>query len=382
MIHRIGLAFLLLCLLPILTSCWDLNEPNRMLYVYGMGIDYKNDKYEIYVQLIDFANIARSEQPNPEAVQTEIGRGTGESIDQAIFNLYETTDIKMFWGHLTYIVFSEESLKKEKANTVIDKLLRYYETRYQIWVYTTKESVQEILLLNPIFNKSMSIYRLADPYNSFDQNSLVEPMDLRKLIIGLDEPGHEVVVPNVKIEENWKTEDEGDKAPKIGSVSILSPNGIRGSFEKDEIRGLRWISDETKRGDISVETDSGLLTILLNKPKIDIKPIVKGKDITFNIKVKANATVSSLESSVSDQEVIDRAKKKIESEIKSTFATALEKDVDIYRLSEVLYRDHVKVWKDIQKDGKIPLSKDSINTITVEIEKVISSRKENVKTIR
>lgn len=382
MIRKIGMTISLLCLLPVLTSCWDLNEPNRMMYVYGMGIDYKDDKYEVYVQLIDFANIARSEQPNPEAIQTEIGHATGDSIDQAIFNLYETTDIKLFWGHLTYIVFSEESLKKDKANTVIDKILRYYETRYQIWVYTTKESVKEILLLNPIFNKSMSIFKLADPYNSFNQNSLVEPMDLRKLIIGLDEPGHEVVVPNVKVEGNWETEDKVDKSPKIGSVSILSPNGISGYFEKDEIRGLRWMSNETVRGDITVETENGLLTILLNKPKVDIKPIVKGKDITFDIKVKVNATVSSVESSVSDQEVIDQAKKKIESEIRSTFATALEKDVDIYRLSEVLYRNQVKVWKDIQKDGKIPLGIDSIHMITVKIEKVTSSRKENVKTIR
>jgi len=382
MTHKVKLIGLLICLFPFLTSCWDVNEPNRMLYIYGLGIDYVDGKYNVYAQIIDFGNIAKSEQPNPQAVQTEIGHATGDSLDEAVFNLYRSTDIKIYWGHLTFIVYSENVLKENKANAVTDIFIRYHETRYKTWIYTTQESVKDVLLLTPIFNRSMSIFRLADPKNSFEQESSVEPIDLRKLLIRLNEPSHEVVIPNVKIVETWETEEKVDKATEMGSISVLSPQGLQGFFEEEEARGLRWMTKETERGEIIVKEDDGTLTIILSNPKLDIKPIVKGTDIKFDIDIKLTASVSSLESSISDKEVMDQAKKTVEKEVKDTFAAALEQNIDIYRLSEVLYRGDVRSWKAVQKDGKIPLSMNSIRKMKEEIDKVTSSRKANVETVR
>lgn len=65
----------------------------------------------------------------------------------------------------------------------------------------------------------------------------------------------------------------------------------------------------------------------------------------------------------------------------ATFQEGLNMDADVYRLSEYLYRDNVKVWKNIQKDGKIPLTKDSISKIDIHINKVSPGRKSFEETI-
>ncbi|HEX5564338.1 MAG TPA: Ger(x)C family spore germination protein, partial [Sporosarcina sp.] len=77
--RMIGFILLLLAALS-LSGCWDNNEPERMLYVNGIGIDYKNGQYELYAQIINFSNTAKSEQPtNIETTQAEVGHASGKS---------------------------------------------------------------------------------------------------------------------------------------------------------------------------------------------------------------------------------------------------------------------------------------------------------------
>ena len=53
----------ILLLTIVLSSCWDENQPERMLYINGIGIDYKDGKYELYAQFANFANLGKTEQP-------------------------------------------------------------------------------------------------------------------------------------------------------------------------------------------------------------------------------------------------------------------------------------------------------------------------------
>ena len=73
--------------------------------------------------------------------------------------------------------------------------------------------------------------------------------------------------------------------------------------------------------------------------------------------------------------------KKVKEEIKTTYEAGLKLDVDIYRLSEHLYRNNVKVWKILENNGKIPLTEESIRIINVEIDKIKSGRKTFSETI-
>ncbi|WP_323646722.1 hypothetical protein [Lysinibacillus xylanilyticus] len=101
----------------LLSGCWDVTEPQRMYYVDGLGIDYKEGQYEIYLQLINFTNVATSESsnPNPQAAQAEVGQAKGNTLEEALFKLFRSIDQKVFWGHMTYIIFSKEAMQDKNA---------------------------------------------------------------------------------------------------------------------------------------------------------------------------------------------------------------------------------------------------------------------------
>lgn len=370
---------ILIILVTLLSGCWDVNEPQRMYYIHGVGVDYKDNQFVAYFQIIDFANVAKSEQPNTAVVQAEVGVAKGDTLEEAFFDLYHSIDERVYWGHLMYVIFSEEVLKNEDFNVAIDIFSRYRETRYQTWVYFTDDSVKEVLLATPIINKSLTLSKLADPKNSYSQESFVEPINLRKLIIQLNEPSHEVAVPLMVLKENWETEQtEEEKITTLSGVGVITPKEFKGFIRGDKVRGLQWMSEKTKRGEVVVKLDSKedkLLTVILEKVKVKVKPVIENDEVKFDISIKMLATVSGLKGTAKTEEIRKEVQKEVKKQIVDTYKEALKNDADIYRLSEHVYRRNFKVWKELQKEGKVELTEESIRDIKVDIKDVLTGRK-------
>ncbi|WP_252502132.1 Ger(x)C family spore germination protein [Sporosarcina sp. Marseille-Q4943] len=378
----LGFLLLLLATLP-LSGCWDNNEPERMLYINGVGIDYKNGQYELYAQIINFANTAKSEQPtNNETTQAEVGHASGKSLDEAVSKLYHTVDQKVFWGHLSYLVFSEEAMKEVKLSPVIDLFIRYRETRYQIWVYATKDPVEEVLLLRPVINKAITLSKLGDPRNSYEQESFIKSTNIRELLIQLNEPSHEAKIPLITIKDNWESINETIKAPYLAGAGIVTPNGFKGFIQDVEARGMRWMTNDTVRSQMTVQTESGNdISLVIENVKVKIKPVIVHGTAKFDIDVYGDAIVDIITDSATPKELEKLVKKEMEKQILTTYEEALKIDADIYRLSEQLYRQNVKEWKRLHKDGKVELTKDSIRNLNITIEKLSSPRKTFEQTI-
>lgn len=383
--RRNKLIVLCFVLVAMLSGCWGTNEPERMLYIHGFGIDYEDDEYKIYTQIINFKNVAKSEQPSTDPNQSEVGYASGKTIDEAIFKLYNSADEKIFWGHLTYIILSEEALKNGAMNSVIDTLIRYRETRYQVWLYSTDDPVQDVLLTIPIINTAITLSKLGDPMNSYEQQSLVEPVDIRRMIIGLNEPSHEMVIPYFSITENWETTIGKDKIAQLSGAGLLTPKAFKGFIKGEKIYGLKWMNEKTKRAEVTFSLDADkeeVMSAILQKIKVKVKPVVKGDSVKFDIEVEMQGEVSAIPVKIKKDEIRKKAEQEIKRQIEETYKEALKKDVDIYRLSEFLYRKDVKAWKRLQQNGKVELAEDSIRTLNVKITELESGRKSFVETIR
>lgn len=376
---------LCLVLVALLSGCWGDNEPERMLYIHGFGIDYEDDEYKIYSQIINFKNVAKSDQPSADPNQSEVGYASGKTIDEAIFKLYNSADKKIFWGHLTYIILSEKALKNGAMNSVIDTLIRYRETRYQVWLYSTDDPVEDVLLTIPIINTAITLSKLGDPMNSYEQESLVEPVDIRRMIIGLNEPGHEMVIPYFSITENWETATGKDKIAQLSGVGLITPKAFKGFIKGENINGLKWMNEKTKRAEVTFslnDDEEDVMSVILQKIKVKVKPVVEGDSVKFDIDVEMQGEVSAIPIKIKKDDIRKKAEQEIKKQIEETYKEALALDVDIYRLSEYLYRKDVKAWKRIQQNGKVELAEDSIRTLNVKITELASGRKTFVETIR
>ncbi len=167
-------VFVIFCIILsiILSGCLGSNEPERMVYALGMGLDYQDGKYVTYLQIMNLGELARTETGSgsaPEQAHADIGRAAGESINDAIFNLYHSTDRRIFWGHLSYVVLTEAALEANGLKNTIDFLDRYRETRYRVWIYTTREPLSRILKTAPLLNSSVALSKLSDPNRTLDK---------------------------------------------------------------------------------------------------------------------------------------------------------------------------------------------------------------------
>lgn len=374
---RISLLILIILNL-ILTGCWNQTEPERLLYVHGLGIDYKDEEFQVYVQIIDFASTAKLSQPTRSRSQSEVGHGAGKTMDEAIFKLYNSVDRRVYWGHLSYIVFSEDALVAGAVNPVVDTFIRFRDTRYEVQLYGTDDSVKNVLLTIPIINTAITLSKLGDPRSSFVQNSFIHPTTMRTLIIGLDEPGHDMTIPYVTIKENWESVDQKSQVTDLAGFGILTPKEFKGFITHDKARGLQWMTNKSKRIEVSVkseENEKNRQSLIINGVKKKVKPKVVGSEVTFAIDVSFDIAVSSVQGKTTYGKLIKEVEAQVEKEIRETYEEGLKVDADVYRLSEYLYRKDLKSWKRLQKEGKVELSEESIDSINVQVRRVKSGRK-------
>ncbi|MEB2281325.1 Ger(x)C family spore germination protein [Lysinibacillus xylanilyticus] len=375
--------FILIVTLPILSGCWDEIEPQRMYYVNGVGVDFKDNQYEIYLQLINFKDIAKSETPYVPEAPAEIGYAIGETLEEAIYELYRSIDQEVFWGHMNFLLFTEEALKHEEVISVFDTFLRFRETRYQMNVHLTQDSLKEILLTTPILNKSLIDSKLSHPLNARKLEVFTEPVNLKNLVIGLNEPSHEVSLPLVSIVKNWDTtKEDPSKETTIKGIGILSKDGFKGVIIGDNARGINWMQNKKNRGDLTFKLDNNKsLTVDMEEKYFDVKPVIKGNQVQFDVDIKVDVILNGFKKKATENAIRKGVIKKVKEEIKTTYEAGLKLNVDIYRLSEHLYRNNVKVWKTLENNGKIPLTEESIRIINVEIDKIKSGRKTFSETI-
>ena len=366
----ICISILLLLITP-LTGCWDSNEPDRMVYVQGLGIDYKNGKYTVYIQLINLSLLAKAESGGGigKVFNSEIGQSSGNSVEGAIYNLYKTAQRRIHWGHLSYILLTKNAIEHNGVQDVTDMIDRYFETHYHIWIYSTTEPLSKIMNTEPPLNMSTYLSRLSDPDAAFGQFSYIQPLDMREIIISHYEPPHEMIVPIVAINKNdWKGEKNTRDIGVIKGISIITNNNLKGSIINNDANGYRWIEKKFKRTGLSLRTKENTTTgITITKRKVNIKPLIKNGKVQFDILINTKAVISKLEGNIPSSRVRLETKKIIKKEIQLTYLKGLEIGSDVYGLSHVLYQKSLPIWKKVQRGGKIPLEEDSIRKIDVEV---------------
>src|SRR5690606_18057347 len=124
----------------------------------------------------------------------------------------------------SFFIVTENLMEEDHINSVINTLTQHTDTRYQTWVYSTDDPLEEFLIAVPLLKRSITLTSLADPYNSFQQASFIEPLSMRQLIIQLNEPGYDVKIPYVTMKDDWKTQKGTEKSVKMTGVAVISPH--------------------------------------------------------------------------------------------------------------------------------------------------------------
>ncbi len=377
MIKRILLSLLLILQSIMLAGCWDIKEIQDMVYLNAVGVDFEKGKYVIYAQATDFASVAKQESGKPAEPQAWVGRGVGITINDALFDLYQTSQMRMYWGHVTALVLSQAVLKNG-IQSVFDLTERYHEVRANIWIYTTNDSMEKIMRALSFFRLSTVYTILHEPKETYHQSSTLPPAYLFRFMSDYTERGKTAHLPSLEmVEDQWSVNGESFPLLGVNGAHIIQRGVYKGWLDLPSLKGYRWLTKEFVRGELTVFKDKKVIAeLIIAHPKFKIKPLIKNGKPKFTIEIKAKARVQELIATISENELEKLAQEEITKEIRETYKKGLKFKADVLQLGYTLYRKDSGSWYNMfgRNHHRFPLDEDSIEKIDVKVS-IISTGK-------
>ncbi|WP_433940543.1 Ger(x)C family spore germination protein [Paenibacillus lautus] len=349
-------VWILVCVAALLLSgCWDNNEVQDINYITALGVDYKDNKYIIYVQMLDFATIAKQETSKPtEKAPIWVGRGTGSTLTEALIDLYTSSQQRVSWGHVTALVLSEAVLKPKQLSQVFDLTNRSQEIRYTKWIYGTKDKMEDLFTVSPFFQLSPLHSLLHEPRESYVQFSFIRPIQFVNFIRLYREKAATVVLPSLHISsQNWSENLKQHPILEVNGGFLIKNKELMGWLPRSDLLGTRWLASNDTHAAVVVQTDGEAVgSIRLEKPQSTIEVIRKPNDASYRIKLNVIGTVQNIYKQVGIKEMKRLTEETLRKELQNTFHKAALIHADPYELCLQLYRADPKLWKKLAEQKK------------------------------
>jgi Ger(x)C family germination protein len=347
----------------LLTGCWDTREVEHVWYINALGIDFQDNQYVLYPQFINFSTFAKQEITMRTPQPIFIGRGSGEILDHSAFDFYKTTQQSVSWEHIKTIVFSENVLKNGDIRQIDEFLARFFQFRNTMWVFGTKEPVQNVLATGTILNLS-PLFTVMDIPNEMTKNySIFSPLKFFKFRAYFYEPGMTTQIPYLSIvKKKWKSNKKDFPLLKYSGSAFVASKRYKGYLSEKDLSGLKWTEKNFNRAPMLLKKEGKpVAEIVLRKPKIQTQAYIKNHEPHFRMKINIEGDIFQVVKYLPVKTLDTLAAQELKKDVERTYKIGLKKGIDAYQLSQILYRSNVGVWKKLEKNGAIPLSPSSLD---------------------
>jgi spore germination protein KC len=364
-------AFPFIISIFLLTGCWGAQNIDHLIYVGTIGVDYKENRFIVYVAFTNFTGLAKVESGGAEEKSgIAVGKAKGETFNMATDNLYHSIQRMVSWGHVKSIVFTKRALKKAVVQDVLDVLDRYNEIRPTLWIYATDEPLTKLFFgAAPLLNTSPYYSKLSNPEEIFQQNSFIRPIRLHRFIADANEVSTTVRLPYLNITtRDWEEDKKEKPMLNVKGICFVDHYELQKCFDRSKLLGIRWVEKRIVRTPIYVKKGNKVVaSINVLHPKSKISYQRKGNTPVFNIEVSASGSVLELREKLTEKQLVRLAQKTVKDEIRSLYKLGLKYDIDVLNLSEAMYRQKPEDWKKFSENGKIPLTDENLKKIKVKI---------------
>ena len=357
----------------------DIYDIEKLNYASAIGVDFRDGKYHGYIQFLDFQSVAKTSSGQRKSVNIWVGEGEGNSFEEAFFNLYKTSQERVFWGHVTAVLITEAAFNKS-FESISDSISRYYEFRLTPWVFGTRDSIKEIFSASGFYGQSPLSTILHEPEGTYSQASIVKSIKLHRLIAQVYEPGFTTCIPVLSLnKKDWT--NTGKKEPKLtlDGAFFLKKSTFQSYMSLKELEGLRWMQKGSVRVGVPVPKKDPSLQIVFDKPKTKLNyvPAEKKPGYTVNIKAKGYIVNRSKNDLQELPQLTEKTKEVIKQEIEKTFQAGKTKHIDVYNLEHTLYQKHYREWKSLSSSDSPLIDDTEIREINININVEHSSSSKN-----
>lgn len=334
----------------LLQGCWDEVNLQDESYVSALGVEFIDNEFHLYAQMIKFAGVAKVEGSSDVKNQVWLGMGKGSSVLLAINNLKKGAQSEINLEHLKSIVVHENAMSE--LENIMDGLNRQRASRYTSLVFGTKSDIVELFTTEALFEQSPLNTILYLPSVQEDQRSFIRPFAMQLAVQMLKEPGMTTAFPVIGINgSDWLKGKQALQVQEIKGVFVLKRSKYIGFLPEKEAAGLRWLDPKFNVFMVEAKGAMGKATIAIRGTDFKLTAAKGGSVPDFKLSVRLHGGVVEQDQPISKAEIESSIETSIKEDLEQTYVAGLEKGMDLYQLEHHMYRYHNAEWKQTMAAG-------------------------------
>ncbi|WP_404428646.1 Ger(x)C family spore germination protein [Sutcliffiella horikoshii] len=368
--NRKGAISMLLCIF-LLTGCGGIKNIQDLTYIVAIGMDYDEaeEEYIVYLQGLNFANVAKQEGGKPvEKIPSFVGSARGKTLNLAVSELYGKSDPPIYFGHVRTLVLSQR-LINSKSKEVLEEVARNRSLRHRLRIVTTEESIEEIFNIKALFNYP-AVYTVLfkGKANGLAQDEL-QPTSLLLFLRSYYEPMGVAKIPTVTIDtSSWRSDKEFPVLFYDG-YSVFQQQLFVKNIPLEDAVLLDWMVEKNIALNRPVKDREELIAaVKLASPKMKITYEKDNSEPVFSLEISARADLLEKLRDVSADELKTLLEEDIKKQIIYLYEKGIDSKLDLLNAGEKWYRKHPKAFKELNDSKKFYLKKDSLKEVKVDIQ--------------
>lgn len=259
------IIILIICIF--ISGCYNYNELNKLSIVSSVSIDKKDDLYKVGAQVM---NVSSNETSDSSKII--VYEETGKTINEALRKINNKSSRKLYPGHLSKLVLSEE-VSKDGINNVLDLFMRIPEIKDEFTITVSKgidasDVIKIITLPDQIpadfVKNSISS---SDIETSLTYSSKLDEFNSLYLKKGID-PVISVIKVDHFSKEGTTTKNTLDSSPKtyikLDNIGITYKGKLEKYLNDDETTGYNFVRNRINNMIIPIKYDNKYSSISIN----------------------------------------------------------------------------------------------------------------------
>jgi spore germination protein KC len=338
-----------------LSGCLGAREINDLEIVIGMGVDKgEGGQISLTAQIVNVSSSGgrpSSSGGGGEGKPFWNVSSKGDSIFEAVRQITHMTGNRLFISHNQAVIFGND-IAAEGLQKYLDFFLRAHEMRPTALILVAEDKASDVMDTKPETEKypALNIAKLVETYGF---TSHLYKVNMKDFASSLMSGTTAQIAPLLSIVKEEESEDI-----YVSGMVVFKDGKMVGKLSHDEARGLLWVLGKVESGvlDVSLPDGKGKAILEIMKAKGQVTPVMEDDKITFQIKIKAETSLSeqttteNLATNEMFEKIQEASAEIIHQEIMAAFDKSKEFNADIFGFGEMLHKKYSEQWKKIEKN--------------------------------
>lgn len=348
----------IICLLA--TGCYDYVELNDLSIISGIGIDKKDNEYEVTYEILNDKKQGTDSSQQKSIIISE----TGRNLPEALINTTKKSPKQAYFAHLKLLIITEEVASADMQN-IIEYFLRSANIRSEFYIVISANSSSKAIFESvseetPVMSDKINVMleRNFKTKNSIYKNNFEE------IQINFLEKGQDAIIPTISFDEELVT---------LGGNAIFDGYKLKKILNDEESLDLNILTGKATNAFYTFNCpndDNQKITLNVYKSGAKFK-IDKNNKLNIDVSLMTQLKSYSCQKSLKDINTYkiynDTYAKEFKTKLENFYETLLENKTDILGIGKKLYIKNRKynknAWLDldykinvdlkINKDGLI-----------------------------